>query len=181
MEIILFVGVISSLSLLLSFLQYRRKKAVVKELLRHSGFQIYDYSKKFYAVFVVLLILCILMSILSFYNENVFGIILSFILLIMVAAISLTLIGNSKFYYNNTACVLAGKLVRYKNITEFWPKRFSISRQQYIFTIDEDIFRVRKVIADLIQLKIKDFEDTKPKPKPKKPTKKKHKKKSSDN
>ena len=173
MYIILLSLVASVATIIFLFVQRRKKKAVITELIANNSFQEYNYAKKMLWFFISFAILGVVLSILSFMEGKEEGIAISIVLLFVVLGEPILMYPDLRFYYNDTSCIIEDKLVRYKSIKEIRPRPLfpAFLKQVIIITINNDRLRTRRDIADIIETKMKEQSESKPK----KPAKKKAK------
>jgi hypothetical protein len=179
--IILLSLVASVATLVFTYVQHRKKKAVIMELLANNYFQEYNYAKKMLLFFVSFAVLGVIMAILSFTENKETDIAISIILLFVVFGEPLIVYPDLRFYYNDTSCILEDKLIRYKSIKEIRPRPLypAFLKQMEVVTINNDKIRTRKDITEIIETKMKEQAESKPKNETKKKAKK-NKKSSSE-
>jgi len=180
-SIILLSLVASVATLIFMYMQRRKKKAVIMELLANNYFQEYNYAKKLLAILIVFAVLGVIMGVLAFMEGEDTGIALSIILIFMVFGEPIIMYPDMRFYYNDTSCILEDKLIRYKSIKEIRPRPLypAFLKQMEVVTINNDKIRTRKDITEIIETKMKEQAETKPKNETKKKSKK-NKKSSSE-
>ena len=151
MELLLLSIVVSFAVLAMSYTQQKKNKIKIEEIINNNTFQVYDYAKKRLIAIVIFGILSAVAAYFAFKDGDNIGIAMAIILLSTVVGEPIINYQNMRLYYNDTSCVLDGKLIRYRSIKEFRPKAFNIFKHQDVVTMTGEKYRVEKNVADLIK------------------------------
>ena len=151
MELMLLSIVVSIAILAMAYTQQSKKKVLIEEIISNNTFQVYDYARGHVIGIVIFGVIAAIASYFAFQDGDEIGVALAIVLLSTVVGEPIINYQNMRFYYNDTSCILDGKLVRYRSIKEFRPKAFNVFKQQEVVTMSGEKHRVEKKVADLIK------------------------------
>ncbi len=137
------------------FLENRRNKAKLTELIGDVKFECLDYAKTTSLIMAVAALLpfsCLLYSI-FIQDETLIAVSLAFSL--MAIAEVLNVVFSFKFYYSDSSFIIKNKIIRYKSIRAIF-KRGGIPLGRYLLhTFNGEQFDINKLPAQLISEKAK--------------------------